>query len=275
MTRPARAFSPNRFVPELELLEDRTVPALQILQAGNTVFVLGDAASNRLTVLDNGSSKGGAVLFADGVTGQTLFSLRGREVNPRAPLQVLFRLGAGDDIVSYNLTGGVNGSSAGRMASAGRTLDVGLGAGNDVFRFAPLARNGQLFNSIAIVNAALVVNAVGGDGNDQISLNLPAGMASDATTIVFQAVGGAGNDTLVSVVQLFQTGAGPGLALSNLVGGPGQDFFVTLLSSDISTTSLPFPVVRGAVAGDPFDLAVVTPGLVGVFGVPLGRISFV
>jgi hypothetical protein len=274
MTRLAHAFSRGRFVPELELLEDRTAPAVQVVQAGNIVLVQGDGANNPVIVLDNGTRQGGAVRIGDGVTGQTLFSLRGRVVNPEMPLLILFRLGAGDDSVSYNLTDSLDGNQAGRMGSAGRSLDVQLGAGNDVFRFAPLSPPGQLFNNIAVVNAGLLVNAVGGDGNDQIGLNLGAGLASVATTVLFQAVGGAGNDTLTSVVELFQTGPSPSLVLSSLVGGPGQDAFFSLLSPDTSSTANPPPSMRGAVAGDASDLAVVTPGLVTVSGVPFSRVFF-
>jgi hypothetical protein len=273
MTRLAPAFTPDRFVPEVEVLEDRTAPAVQILQAGNLVFVQGDAAANRLLVLDYGSSKAGAVQIVDGVTGQTLF--RSRVVNKAAPVQVLFRLGAGNDIVSYNLAGRLNGEIAGRLASAGRILDVGLDAGNDIFRFAPLVATGQLFNTIGINHAALVVNVGGGDGNDQISLSLPGGLAADETTYVFQLVGGAGNDTLVDNAELFTTAQTFSSIVSNLVGGPGQDTLVSLFTADITATGFPFPVVQAALFGDPFDHAVVSTGLVGVFGVPLGRILFV
>jgi hypothetical protein len=274
MTRPARPFSRGRFVPELELLEDRTAPAVQILQAGNIVLVQGDGANNPVVVLDNGTSQGGAVRVADGVTGRTLFSLNGRAVNPEMPLWVLFRLGPGNDSVYYNLTDILNGDPPGRMGSAGRSLDVQLGAGNDVFRFAPLPPPGQLFNNVSVVNAALLVNVFGGDGNDQIGLNLGGGLAADGTNVVFQAVGGAGNDTLAGAFQFFQTGPDPSRVLSNLVGGPGRDTFFSLLSTDSSNPALPPPSVQGAVTGDASDLAVVTPGLVRVFGLPFSRVFF-
>src|SRR4029450_3019159 len=108
--------------------------------------------------------------------------------------------------------------------------------------------------------------------NDQISLSLPGGLAADETTIVFQAVGGAGNDALASNVELFATAHRPSFAPGNFVGGPGQDVFVCLLVSDITATGLPFPASQGAVVGDPFDLALVSPGRVNVFGLPLNRI---
>lgn len=270
MTRSAR----GRFVPMLETLEDRTVPAVQISQTGNIVVVAGDATNNRLIVLDNGTSKNGAVVIGDGVSGQILFALQGAAVNPGVPLTVLFQLGDGNDSVYYNLLGAVDSTQSGRNASAGRVLVAMLGTGNDVFRFAPLSTTGALFSDIAIVNAGLLVNAFGGAGDDQLSVILPGGLASNNTAVSIQLTGGTGNDFLVSVVELFQTGPGPSFAASRLDGGEGQDIMVTLLTSDTPDPANPAPTVQGTVAGDDSDFAAISFGLVNFIGVPLDQILF-
>src|SRR5437899_9350407 len=104
---------PRSFVPRCEALEHRCCPSANIVTLGHTMFVIGDAAANTVTIQDDGHGNVTASITSPtGTASATKSGINAILVDTRG----------GDDVINYALTGDV----VQRMA-----LAIYAGTGND------------------------------------------------------------------------------------------------------------------------------------------------
>src|SRR5258707_1273716 len=108
----------RRFIPRLDSLETRCVPACQLSEKLGVVSIVGDNARNLIQITDNGATDPGSVTVTCGKT--TLISTNTIH-------DILVQGRGGNDRVVYNLTGDL-------AAKLNRGLHVDLGTGNDTFQ---------------------------------------------------------------------------------------------------------------------------------------------
>jgi hypothetical protein len=183
--RPRHSSPKSTFVPQLEALEGRCVPACTVsvstIGSMNDIGVLsvtGDEAGNQIRIDDNGSSDPGNVtVVCDGMTTTPAIAIRNIIVNT---------LG-GDDSVAYQQT--VAAPTPVGMGQAARQLLVDLGEGNDTFAGAAQGRQDAAnFSGDTIVQ--------GGNGNDVIQFVLNGVGTHDFTRLRLSLFGYAGADVL-------------------------------------------------------------------------------
>lgn len=200
----------------LESLEDRCCPS-SVSVIGHTMYILGDAGANTVSIQDNG--RGTITASIDSHT-RTANNINNIIVNTKG----------GNDTVNYTLSGQLQRSE---------NLSLNLGDGNDT---------ANLNFSAGQANANLRVNVLGGAGDDRVtatfgrfdhsnlSFRSDLGSGNDACDVTmsgalvnrshvnFNVAGGLGNDTIA-----FHANASPVdvEALSSLYfriwGGRGQD----------------------------------------------------
>src|SRR5262245_21332593 len=197
---PRRARGvPRRFVPRLEVLEDRRVPVANFNVIGNTLIITAPTTANQpgetIAILDNGGTGANNIIAAS----NTPFM-------PNVHIDNVFvSTGRGNDRVSYSLTGDLQGS---------RFIGVSLGAGQD--RFNAVVRRDLRSGS------SLNVNVNGGGGNDTLRLT-QIGSLLPGSLLAYSASGGAGNDTVAfQSTNLVTVNQGSAILL-NLAGGGGVD----------------------------------------------------
>ena len=146
MTRHRSHQASGRYVPRLEALEERSLPAVNFLVLGSTLFIVGPTTSHpppaeQVTLIDNGSA------------GPNNVTAIGRQrFFPNVPItNVVVILHGGHDSVSYNLTGDLTGQ---------RTVAVGLNGGHGHFD-AVLRRN-------LLAGSSLFLNVEGSGPNDHL-----------------------------------------------------------------------------------------------------------
>jgi hypothetical protein len=164
------ARQPRRFVPRLEAFDDRTLPSVTVmpLTADGTLTILGDDASNVITISDTGKDPASVIVQADG----QFYFIDGFVTR----IQV-FTAG-GDDVVNYQL--------ASELTSH-RTVSVDLGLGNDSFT-ADL--NGQTLAA----GTDFVIQVLGGGGKDRLTLNAVGVNVGARTHLTVDFQGGRGHD---------------------------------------------------------------------------------
>lgn len=167
----------DRFVPRVEALEDRLVPALTIRQVGGLLRITGeDKLNDFIQINDAGTTAPGSVVVV--ANAQSYFST--------SPItRIVVRTGGGNDTVTYQMV---------RQLAAGnvRNIRVDTGNGHDTVTMnlaglfastssmriaAHLGAGADTFNlnapSIIVqLNAFLSVDSFSGGGNDQTNLNL-------------------------------------------------------------------------------------------------------
>jgi hypothetical protein len=217
-SHPSRAPR-ARFVPRVESLDDRILPA--VTTSGETVIIDTGAGKNSVTIVDNGTGRfANLTVTIDGKT----------EVPPVAASAIRITTGGGNDLVAYRLTGNMN-----------RAMDIttNLGAGNNRFRAtiaADLLTGGRLdfttrggadtdliqLNALANVfiatNASLGFSAAGNGGSDRISATYRGQVDG---SLFLSLSGNQGDDELFSVVVLDPNSRGSFAA--NQFGGPDDD----------------------------------------------------
>jgi hypothetical protein len=235
--------------PRLEVLEDRSCPAVFIVTFGGTMFVVGDNAANGVTITDQGDGNVEAVITSPSNTAEreasninSIVVLTGgggdtvdyQLDNPVTRAKALsVDLGGGDDTANLNASAGVNGSyllasvygGAGADAITGSIGAIAAGAA------AALALDGGLGNdtvtatSDGLLNGALAVAVSGGQDNDTVSAVLTVAAGSTGS-LAAAALGGLGNDKLTLNVN-DNSGAGGestlAYRLAVLDGGAGTD----------------------------------------------------
>jgi hypothetical protein len=195
------------FIPRLEALEDRLVPAnltFPFCNAVQHIGTLGIAVSNhKVSLADDGAGN---------------VTVRGCPGGPRTFHRVTdieVKGSDGRENVSYDLTGNLKGS---------QTVNVKLRGGDDTFG-ADIDANG---------GPSLQINADGGAGTDTISLSVNRGLPGN---LQFSAQGGAGNNTLAAT--LFpgvEVSRGTTLGIDLRAGGPGNDTIKVLSFATVNGT---------------------------------------
>src|SRR5262249_44287230 len=138
--RSPRAAS---FVPRLETLEGRCLPAVTVTaSADGTLLIHGGPENDRVRIFDNGTT---------GVD-NVVVDVNGRMTAPGVAVsRVTVKTGAGDDTVIYNLNGVL-------ATSAARNLFVNLGSGRNTF--------GARLRGGLLARSGLTLNVMGGSGLD-------------------------------------------------------------------------------------------------------------
>ena len=170
----------RRFVPRLEALDDRTVPAVTVVPTGSLLTITGDTEANAIVISDTGQpgfvtetgeQVGGLTVAVDGglpqwFGGITTISIFGD---------------AGDDSVTYELTGPV---------TATRFVTAELGRGRDTFT---ATLNGQTVSG-ASTNFGITVQGDG--GGDTMVLNAFGTVVNPEARLNVQFSGEAGKDAI-------------------------------------------------------------------------------
>jgi hypothetical protein len=192
-----------RFVPGVEALEERLVPAVNFIVQGSTLLIQGPTTRNvggqQIVITDNGGS---------GPNNVTAFSTQ--PFSPNVPIStVVVNTSRGNDRVAYNLIGDL---------SAPRTLTVNLGGGSDQF-VATIRRN-------LLSGSSLTINANGGGGPDNLQAVLIGSLAANSQ-LALNYDGGPG-DNLIRISSASTVNVGTGASLTeNLIGNGGSDRIVT------------------------------------------------
>jgi hypothetical protein len=143
----SRSQDRPRFVPQLESLERREVPAVSIVQSGTTVFVNGDQFANTVQITDDGTSGADAVTIQiDSLTQSFAGTIN----------KIIVETGQQHDQVSYHLTGDL-------LAGVSRAIEVYLEQGKDTF-------HAQIDGAIG-TGDTLRIRVHGDQGKDSLSVD--------------------------------------------------------------------------------------------------------
>jgi hypothetical protein len=203
MTRQRAGHRPGRFLPGVEALEERLVPAVNFIVQGSTLFIVGPttrgAGGQQIIITDNGSG---------GPNNVTAFSTQ--PFSPNVPISnVVVSTARGNDRVAYNLIGDL---------TTARLVDVSLGGGADQFT-ATVRRN-------LLAGSSLTINAHGAGGPDTLDAVVIGSLAANAR-LAFNYDGGAADNSL-SVRTASAVTVSPGAVLTeNLTGGGFSDHIVS------------------------------------------------
>lgn len=162
-----RASTPaRRFVPLLEVLEERRLLAARVIEAGSVLSIIGDNKANDVQVVDDGVSlvvtcDGKTIDHSDDVTSVVVYG------------------GNGDDTVTYQLTGDLTTNTM-------RSIRAFLGNGQDSF---DASLNGNL-----LAGATLKLAAWGSNGKDTLSLDGASDVAEGALLMALFNGGNANDD---------------------------------------------------------------------------------
>ena len=205
-----RSSRPESFVPGLEPLEDRLLPAVKLIPNAATgrLVIRGGNGDNRIRIIDNGTA---------GVNNVTVV-VNHRTMLPNITVTgIVVREGAGNDTVTYNLNGTL-------ATGTSRTVIADLGPLTSAF--AAKLHSGLNTRS----NLTLQVN--GGIQADNISVSATAGIGiANGATLNMELTGGPGDDTistnyrglLVGAINLFEEGsAGNDLLQNQVTLNPGS-----------------------------------------------------
>jgi hypothetical protein len=170
------ARQPRRFVPRLEAFDDRTLPSVTVmpLTADGTLTILGDDATNVISISDTGKDPGSLIVEADGQ-----FHFIDGFVNR---IQVFTF--DGDDTVVYQLSSDL---------ASHRTVQVDLGLGNDSFT-ANLSNPNPLITQTLADGTDFLIQAFGGGGKDTLTLNAVGVNVGAGANLTVDFQGGRGRD---------------------------------------------------------------------------------
>jgi hypothetical protein len=165
----------RRFVPRLQFLDERTVPAVTFELKGTFLFVTGDAGTNQITITDSGTDAGITV---------SAFTVEDAEektyIAPSMITHIFVDVGLGNDTVTYNLTAPLSGN---------RLVDAQLGRGSDVY-------TANISGKSLGANVQLDLSVNGQGGKDTLILNAQL-VSTGAGSILNVFFGGdAGKDTI-------------------------------------------------------------------------------
>lgn len=138
----------DRFVPRLEVLENRSLPTAGYAVAGGILTITGDGAADRVFTRDDGTANGIDIL----VNGETSWT------SIASPIRVIrVNTNGGADFVQYRLVDDLR-------SSVVRQVFVDLGSGDD--RFEASLADGAGIGSDLLAGSQLSLVAEAGDGLD-------------------------------------------------------------------------------------------------------------
>jgi len=220
----------RRMKCQVEALEDRQLPAvtLTLLNNGTTLSIQGDAQGNWVNIDQNDAMDQLVVSCQQVADMPTAVQLPVSLFQSSTIKKIVVNLGAGDDVLNYQLDG--------QSMQWEKTLNVDMGAGNDSayleFRglmIMPLFTSQSLpiFQGTdpvvlpqgqpADLLAPLTIDVQGGAGDDMIQ----SSFGNIHQRVTYRAAGGAGNDTLYTE----ESGSidSPSNVLFDQDGGAGND----------------------------------------------------
>ena len=158
----------RRFVPRLEVLDDRSLPSVSYLLDGSTLTITGDADANTIIISDAGTDSG-IIVNGDGdpFVATTPISA------------IVVQTLGGDDTVIYDLSGPL---------TTTRLVSVDLGRGYDTFT---ANLNGQ---TISGSSTNLGITADGDGGGDTLTLNGVGAVVAPEAGLSVDFHGRAGRD---------------------------------------------------------------------------------
>jgi hypothetical protein len=301
----------QRFRPNVETLEPRCTPVAGAAQYGNTVVIVADqAVGGRIDIVDNGTSKAGAIQVLS--AGIPVPMVGAAAFDPKTPISVGIIGSNKNDTVTYTLLGNLIGSTGnpfGGIAvtplnSAGRVITADLGTGNtDSFQFnwpSLTATGFPAFASGLMRNASFKLNVADHAQTELLGATLNiAGVFADLSVTL---TGGAGVDNLavqenildLSAITPIPPGAQAFIGMSNetvVDGSKARKPRPSLEQKQKGSQLLDLPMVtplpggspegsnRGSVYGNANTTATIPKrpfwGYVQVFGIPKGNIIFV
>lgn len=204
----------STYRPRLEALEDRLVPAFSVWQSGSTLFMKGTPGYESAQILDLGSNNLNVTLF-DQFNNVTLFKdffgVKSIKIDARS----------GDDTVFYL-------ASRATGISPQMSIQADMGSGNDTFAASIITGEDQSDNlSTSSTKYFLNFNVKGGNGNDNLSLNLATDINSNSSVNTF--FNGENGDDNIAV---FFEGNNAGTIRNRLRGGSGNDILTGILGGD-------------------------------------------
>jgi hypothetical protein len=197
----------RRYVPLVESLEERQLLAVNFIVNGTTLFIKGGTTPNlveneRIVINDDGSNN------PNNITVSTATA----PFHPNVPItSVMLQTGAGNDRITYNLTGDLVGS---------RLINASMGRGNDHFN-ATLRRN-------LLPNSSLSILARGQKGTDHLQATLIGSVATKAN-LQLNFDGGPGQNFLNVLSTNFvtvQDGASVGLVMTGAGPSASDQMFI-------------------------------------------------
>jgi hypothetical protein len=263
---PARRPVTTRktFTPRLESLEDRTVPAVTVVQTGNVIEVTGDNRNDSVFITDNGRSDAGAILITSfNLKGGTGGVFRSQPLDPGLEVGIIIKTKGGEDLVDYKITGSFNrGWPTTPLATRGRVISAELGSGNDRFGFRGDDPT-DFYNrspGFDVINSTLDVSAFGQSGDDKIAINYQ-GSVEKGGHVDLEAGGGADND-FVFITENFYGGEGA-TNYALVTGNAGENCLGLILYKNRSFYTpgvgmTPFTASKGFLFGKRRDHAVAT-----------------
>jgi hypothetical protein len=160
-----------RFVPRLEAFDDRSLPSVTITESAGTLLIVGNAAPDQVTILDDGTGLPGSVVVQ--ADGQTYVS--------REPVRnILVETRGGADTVDYWLGG---------TLVANRTVSVDLGRRADTF-------TAHVDGLTVPAGVELVIGAFGRGGADRLHLDAVGVNVGAGGLLAADFQGGAGKDAI-------------------------------------------------------------------------------
>jgi len=183
----SRSSRPGRFVPRLEVLEDRWCPSVTLQTNGPELRIDGNAAADTVSISDNGA-------------GRVSVTANGRTTAFTGITQIRMQTGGGNDAVDYQLTGPI---------TAEHQVRIDLGGGADT---------ATIHASGVQIGAKTEIGVSGGSGNDTITADLAAQVTGQ---LKLTLQGGDGNDTIRANLALAARSTGQVEAVVN--GNDGDD----------------------------------------------------
>jgi hypothetical protein len=225
MTLMTAAFSTKSIRPQLERLEDRWLPAIQVSQVGPVMTVVGDGGNNLIVVRDNGSNAKGGV---------AVVTVSGTVKSRGVVTQINVFAGDGRDVVLYNLTGTV-------QAGVNRHVNVNMGGGVAQACFVSLSGG-------VSAKALLDITVLGGPDSDRINFTATTADVAAGGFLGVHLFGQGGSDHIKATY----TGQVAGGVSILAAGGDFYDSVIVNMTASAGSTGVMRGHVRGG--GDPDSL---------------------
>src|SRR5262245_56214638 len=193
----------TRFIPRVETLDDRALPA-GVTTSGETVVIDLGPGNNAVAIVDNGTGQeGNLTVTVDGKS----------QVPAVAASAIQIRTGGGNDSVNYRLAGAMRGTAM--------NIKTNLGNGNNRFR--------AIIAADLLGSASLEFRTNGGGGADLIQMNAWANVDFAATSSLDFIVAGHGSPDRISTTY---RGKLDGFLFQSLSGNEGDDELFSLVVLD-------------------------------------------